>query len=110
MVRKELPTWSGRSKFEYSGSVQFGTHIFFGKAFRYHEFITPEQYQMLLSHFKGKTVSLGTSHTDPPTGSVGSWLLSNVCQRGLASYIGPILLDERWATRISGESDMIRFL
>lgn len=110
MARKELPTWSGRSKFEYSGSIQSGTHIFFGKAFRYHEFIAPEQYQMLLSHFKRKTVSLGTSHTDPPIGSVGSWLLPNVCRRALASYVGPILLEERCATRISGESDMIQFL
>jgi len=110
MSRKELPTWSGRSKFEYSGSVKFGTDIFFGKAFRYHEFIAAEKHQMLLDHFKGKTVSLGTSHTNPPNGSVGIWLLSNVSRRALASYVGPILLDEKYAKRISGESDMIQFL
>jgi len=109
MSRKELVTWSGSSKFEYSGSVKSGTDILFGKAFRYHEFIAAEKYQLLLSNFTGKTVSLGTSHTDPPKGSVGIWLLSNVSRRALASYVGPILLHETYAKRVCGESDMIQF-
>jgi hypothetical protein len=107
--KKKLPTWSGKSRFEYSGSIKLGTDIFFGKAFCYHEFIGAEKYQMLLRYFKGKTVSLGTSRTGPPNGSVGIWLLLNVSRRALASYVGPILLHEGYAKRINGESKMIHF-
>lgn len=110
MLRKKLSTWSGRSKFEYSGSVKLGTDIFFGKDFRYHEFIAATKYQVLLNNFKGRTISLGTSHTSPPSGSIGTWLLSNVSRRALASYVGPILLQEEYAKRINGESDMIQIL
>lgn len=71
MTRKKLLTWAGRSKFEYSGSVKSGTDIYFGKAFRYHEFISTKKYQMLLDFFIARTVSIGTSRTNPPNGSVG---------------------------------------
>ena len=110
MSKKKLPTWSGRSKFEYSGSTKLGTDIYFGEAFRYHEFIASKKYQMLLDHFKGRTVNIGTSRNSPPNGSVGIWLLSNVSRKALASYIGPILLHEGYAKRINGESDKIHFL
>ncbi len=110
MARKKLLTWAGRSRFEYSGSVKLGTDIYFGKAFRYHEFISTEKYQMLLDYFRGRTVSIGTSKTIPPNGSVGMWLMANVSRRALASYVGPILLDEEYTKRIDGETDMIQFL
>ena len=110
MARKKLQTWAGRSKFEYSGSVKSGTDIYFGEASRYHEFISSEKYQMLLDYFKGRTVSIGTSRTSPPNGSAGIWLKENVSRTVLASYVGPILLDEGYAKRIDGESDMIQFL
>lgn len=110
MPRKKLSTWASRSEFEYSGSVELGTDIYFGTDFRYHEFISDGKYQMLLDYFKGKTVSIGTSRTSPPNGSVGKWLMSNVSKRALASYVGPILLYEGYAKRINGESDRIQFL
>ena len=110
MTRKKLLTWAGRSKFEYSGSVKSGTDIYFGKAFRYHEFISTKKYQMLLDFFIARTVSIGTSRTNPPNGSVGLWLMANVSRRALGSYVGPILLYEGYAKRIDGQSDIIEFL
>ena len=110
MPRKRLRTWAGHSEFEYSGSVDTGTEIFFGENCRYHEFLSGKRYQALLKHFKEQNVSIGTSRTNPPDGSLGAWLLSNVSRTALASYIGPILLHEGYANRGIGGTDMIQFL
>jgi hypothetical protein len=109
MARKKLLTWAGRSKFEYSGSVKSGTDIYYGKDFRYHELISSDKYQMLLDHFRSRTVSIGTSRTNPPNKSLGEWLKANVSRTALASYVGPILIHEEHAKRIDTQSDMIKF-
>lgn len=107
-MSKILPTWAARSKFEYSGSVAAGTEILYGKK-PYRQRISAAQYRRLLTHFKGATVGIGTSRTDPTPGSVGEWLQANVTKTAIASYVGPILLQERYAERVPGARSKIRF-
>ena len=98
-----LPTWSGRSSFEYTGSVREGTTITYGKG--YISRMPSAHYSALLRHFRGRTVSIGTSRTDPPAGSLGQWLASNVTPTAIASYVGPILIAEGYAEK-AGRSEI----
>jgi len=95
-----LPTWARRSKFSYSGSVAEGTTITYGREFSLT--ISPSQYNALLNHFRGQTVDIGTSRDNPPRGSVGEWLQSNVTKTAIASYVGPILISEGYAEDAGG--------
>ena len=94
---KELPTWGGRSRFRYSGSIASGTDIRYGGNGR--QFISHEQYAALLRHFKGRTVNIGTSRDNRPRGSVGEWLKEHVTQTAIASYVGAILMHEGYAEK-----------
>jgi len=107
-MRKRLPTWAGLSSFEYTGSVATGTEIWYGRK-PYCQRISAAQYSALLTHFRGVTVGIGTSRTDPTPGSVGEWLQANVTKTAMASYIGPILLEEGYAGRVPGARSEIRF-
>lgn len=107
-MSRTLPTWADRSKFTYSGSVAAGTEILYGKK-RNRKMITAAQYHALLSHFRGATVGIGTSRTNPTPGSVGEWLQAHVTKTAVASYVGPILLEEGYAERVSGATSEIRF-
>jgi hypothetical protein len=107
-MRKTLPTWAGISKFEYSGSVQAGTEILYGKK-PSRQRVAASQYHALLRHFKGATVGIGTSRTNRTPGSVGQWLEENVTATAIASYVGPILLEEGCAERVQGARSEIRF-
>ena len=107
-MMKRLATWAGHSSFEYTGSVAAGTEILYGKK-RNRKRITAAQYHALLSHFKGATVGIGTSRTNPTLGSVGEWLQANVTKTAMASYLGPILLEEGYAERVLGATSEIRF-
>ena len=107
-MSKILPTWAGRSRFEYSGSVAAGTEILYGMK-PYRQRITADQYRALLAHFGGATAEIGTSFDNPPARSVGEWLQANVTKTALASYVGPILLDECYAERVSGAPSKIWF-
>lgn len=69
--------------------------------------VTAEQYTRLLHHFRGRTVSIGTSRDNPPIGSVGRWLQGNVTRTAIASYVGPILVAEGYAEKIGSD---IRFI
>jgi len=62
----------------------------------------------MLDQFSGNEVSIGTSRTDPPQGSLGAWLMKTYGLYGMTSYIGPILIEEKFAIRGSA-SDRIRF-
>ena len=104
MVKME--TWAGRSEFEYSGSVEEGTKIIYGSGFS--QWISANQYQKLLDNFRGKTVNIGTSRTDPPMDSVGEWLINNVTKTAMASYVGRILIGEGYAQKGTGRA-MITF-
>lgn len=102
-----MKTWSGRGvDFSYTGSVTEGTEIIFGVN-RNKIKVTAEQYHALLTHFKGKTVEIGTSHDNPPNRSVGKWLQENVSKTQISSYVGPILIRERYAVQIG--TSQIRF-
>lgn len=107
-MRKRVPTWAGRSSFEYTGSVASGTEIWYGRR-PYHQRISAAQYGALRAHFRGATVGIGTSRTDPTPGSVGEWLQANVTKTAMASYVGPILLEEGYAERVAGARSEIRF-
>ena len=105
--RKPLDTWAGQSEFHYDGSVQTGTEVWYGRK-PYSTHVTPEEYERLLEHFRGRTVALGTSR-EPPSGSVGAWLRAHVTKRAIASYVGPILVHEGHTERVSSNSTKIRF-
>jgi len=101
-----LKTWAGRSEFKYEGTMAQGTTITFGNGNRAK--ITADQYNDLLNHFRGRTVDIGTSRTDPPRDSVGKWLQENVTKTATASYVGPILIHEGHAVKADTGSK-IRF-
>jgi hypothetical protein len=50
-------TWGGRSSFDYSGSVESGIEIIFGKA-DWKAKVRVEGYRALRRHFMGRTVKL----------------------------------------------------
>ena len=101
-MSRKLATWAGKSCFEYDGCVEAGTVIRFGENCRYRQCVTREQYAHLLRHFGGSTVDIGTSRDNPPEGSVGEWLQAHVCKTAIASYVGAILVAERYARRVHG--------
>ncbi len=97
---RTLPTWAGRSEFNYTGSVAQGTVITFGRG--YSVPVSADEYAALLEHFRGKRANIGTSRTDAPPGSVGEWLQENVTPTAIASYVGPILVEEGYAEHAGG--------
>jgi len=99
-------TWAGTSSFGYEGLPGQDTIIFFGRMGRRQ--VSSQQYVELFSHFRGRTVDLGTSRTSPPPGSVGAWLKQHVTKTAIASYLGPILVEAGWASRTDAPSE-IRF-
>jgi len=106
-LRRALATWAGKIGFHYDGSVQTGTDIWYGSKPHSTE-VTRQEYKRLLEHFKGRTITLGTSR-QPPVGSVGAWLQERVTKRAIASYVGPILVHEGYAERVPSDSTKIRF-
>jgi hypothetical protein len=98
-----LPTWTGRSHFEYQGSVRKGTQIWFGKD-KHSLTVLASQYTGLLDHFKGQEVSVGTSRDKPQPGSLGEWLQKNVTRTAIVSYLAPILVTERYARRVTDQT------
>ena len=102
-----MKTWAGKgADFSYTGSVAQGTEITYGSN-KNRARVTAAQYGELVKHFKRKTVEIGTSHDNPPRGSVGKWLQENVTKTQLSSYVGPILISEGYASKIGGSQ--IRF-
>lgn len=91
-------TWGGRSEFEYIGSIVTGTNIVYGESRRLH--VSAAQYQALRAHFLNSTVSVGTSRTTASPESLGAWLQSVGIQTAAASYVAPILVEERYAERV----------
>jgi hypothetical protein len=90
-------TWAGKAEFKYSGSVAEGTII---PIYGYQRvIISASHYESLLDHFRGCTVDLGTSF-NPPGGSIGEWLRSNVTKTKIASQVGAILIAEGYTERI----------
>jgi len=105
-----LRRWSGRREFRCYGSVSKGTRIEYGTGFSRKASVSDAQYRDLLKHFFKKEVPIGTSHDDPQKGSLGEWLIKNVTQTGIASYVGPILCEEGLARKTGGRGDLVKFL
>jgi hypothetical protein len=94
---KVSQTWAGKTQFNYSGSVSEGTTI---PLYGYQRvIISASDYESLLDRFRGCIVDLGTSF-NPPGGSIGEWLRSNVTKTKIASQVGSILIAEGYAERI----------
>lgn len=96
-------TWAGRSTFDYVGSVQTGTVITYGQGHTVR--VSAQQYAALRQHFLSRVVPAGTSRTDAPSGSLGSWLQANVTPTAIASYVAPVLVLEGYAQRV-GDHDI----
>ena len=94
----ELVTWSGRSKFRYSGSVKSGVN--FIRIRQQNTFnVTSHELDRLLDHFTGSKVRLNASRTAALPGSVGGWIRTNITKTAITSYVGPILISEGYARR-----------
>lgn len=83
-------------EFSYEGSIFQGTAIYFGKGYKI--FIKKESYTLLIDHFKGMKVKIGTSRTTSPSGSMGDWLKKNLTKIAVA-YIVPILVHEGYVRK-----------
>ncbi len=106
--RITLPTWGGRKMFQYDGSVAAGTTVYCGVDFAYSYRVEAEEYAAMIDEFAGQEVTIGTSRSDPPRGSLGEWFTERFNQYGMTSYVGPILIKEGYAARGS-QQDKIRF-
>lgn len=104
-----MPTWRGKSQFDYVGSVATGKDIQYGTNRKYRIPVSASQYAQLLAHFGGQEVLVGTDRVNPPSGSLGEWLKKNVTQTASASYVAPILVQEGYAVRAS-DSRKIKFV
>lgn len=97
---KTIKTWSNRNTyFEYEGSIETGTKIYYGANFAFKSIVSKEHYQVLINEFEGKTILMGANQAAPQSGSVGDWLRLNVRGPGIGSYVGAILVNEGYAKR-----------
>ena len=108
MTRKTLPTLGELSTFDYSGAIGKGTRIWFGKDKKNTAFVAQEDYEILLTHFCGKTIKVGNSRRHRPPGSLGAWLKANVTGAVIAAYVAKILIEEGYATKAEGPVIQIR--
>jgi hypothetical protein len=95
----ELITWSGRSKFRYTGSVKSGVKILYGSDSKYTVTLNSADLVRLLDHYAGRKVRLNTSRTGALPGSVGDWIRTNITKTAVTSYLGPILTSEGYARK-----------
>ena len=96
-------TWGGRSSFDYSGSVETGTEIVYGRGWKV--WVSAQEYTALRHHFMRRIVPAGTSRTNPPDDSLGAWLQANVTRTAIAPYVASILILEGYAERV-GKHDI----
>ena len=103
-----LKTWSGRSEFTYEGSIETGIVITYGSESACQR-LSKAQLSALLERFRGSTVNIGTSRDTAPTNSLGKWLQENVTPTAIASYVGPMLIDQGWAKKGPGRARITIF-
>lgn len=102
-----MRTWTGAKEFKYSGQIGEGLKIHCGKGFSRLYTMTASELREALTEFSGREVKIGTHRTAPPDGSIGDWMRRKFRKGGIMSYLGPILIEEGWASRGS-EADLIR--
>jgi hypothetical protein len=83
------------AQFSYEKTADGDVRIEYGRGRR--KVITAEDLQRLLRRFRG-------SQDRPPAGSVGAWLQQNATKVAIASYIGPILVHEGYATWVDNST------
>jgi len=107
---KELYTLSRKEPFYYEGSVGTDTTVLFGEDGKAKVRIKARIWQALLDEFSGDVAPLGRSPRSPSPGSLGEWLLKKTRRRGLASYVGPILIHEGYAELAeNGQGTCLKF-
>lgn len=104
---QKMETWSGVSTFAYREDGSDGYEIKFGSA-RQTVRISGQLLSALRAEFGSNTVSLGTSRTNPPGGSLGEWLQRHLTPTATASYVGPLLVNKGLAARDPTNSSQIR--
>lgn len=100
--KKTLPTLGGRSSFDYSGSIQEGTRLWFGKNKANKSIVSTTHYENLLAEFRGKTILVGNGRRNRPPGSLGAWLKEHVTSAVIAAYVAKLLIEEGYAIKKDG--------
>lgn len=90
----EMKTLVKKKPFKYKKISNGDKEIFFGKNESTKVKLSKEQYMELIEAFKGRTVLIEASRTNPPKDSLGEWLMNNITKLAIASYIVPILIEE----------------
>ena len=107
-VKTACKTIARGDVFSYSGDPSTGTDIFFG-AQPHCVHVTSKDYAFIINQFVTRQVVIGASHTSPPAGSLGEWLIRNLPGRPvITSYVAAILVDTGWAVKVN--SHAIKFL
>jgi len=102
---RSLNAWGKHGRFGYVGSLDAGTRLVLGRG---KELVVPASlFSELRAHFAGRTVLIGASR-HPPRDSLGGWLQGRVSLVAAAAYVGPVLVKEGAAERVS--DDEIRIL
>ncbi|HVM44746.1 MAG TPA: hypothetical protein VM582_02330 [Candidatus Thermoplasmatota archaeon] len=97
-IGPSLAAWGKHGRFSYAGDLERGTRVVVARS---HEFVVPpETYRELRERFGGKTVAIGASRR-PARGSLGSWLRAHLGVELAVVYVGPILVREGAAERVS---------
>ena len=101
---RSLDAWGKHGRFTYQGSLALGTRVLYrhGETFT----VPAETYAELLARFAGKEVAIGLSRR-PARASLGSWLRAHVGVELAVAYVGPILVREGAAERVS--DSILRF-
>lgn len=93
-----LDAWGKHGRFTYAGDLERGARILYGRNKQF--IVPPETFAQLRAHFAGKTVPIGASRR-PARGSLGSWLRTKLGIELAVVYVGPILVREGAAERVS---------
>jgi hypothetical protein len=107
-MAQELPTWPGKKRLRYTGSILTGVTVQCGTGFAHAYSLNEFQLKEVLTRFSGREVKVGTHRTNPPDGSIGDWIRIQHKLGGFMSYLGPILIEEGFAQRGS-QTDRIAF-
>ena len=106
----EMKTLVKKKPFKYKKNSNGDIEILFGKDANKKVKLSKEQYMKLIETFKGRTVLIGSSRTNPPKDSLGEWLMNNITKQAIASYIAKILIEEDHARPIMPiDSGKIKF-
>lgn len=62
--------------------METGTEIIFNMGWKAK--VSAQEYIALQRHFMGRIVNIGTSRTEPPEGSLGGWIYTNLRLAGIA--------------------------